>query len=189
MDKTKDLLYQAVKFYNDNLAGRKFEIIAGKNLKQSTQIVSFQVEHFHHILGLHKLKDVPLVQRPARKVYHEILTGKITYNDIASSIYLQEMQDRLTYHRELLNIFSVDSLYFKSLKGEFYTIKADCFLCSEIISHSLYSFLFTKMDSTPVTFFTRHERDSYIRNSIKWTVLSIRELETKTNSNKVTVLV
>ena len=189
MDKTEDLLYQAVKFYDDKLAGRKFEIVAGKDLKQRTQIISFQIEHFHHILGLHKLKDIPLVQRPVRKVYYEILTGKITYNDIYQSICFQEMENRLIYHQELLNIFNVDSLYFKSLKGEFYTIRADFFLCREIVPQTLYSFLFTKIDSTPVTFFTRHERDSYTRNSTKLTVLSVREIGKQTNAKKATVLV
>lgn len=189
MDKTKDLLYQAVKFYDDNLAGKKFEIIAGKNKNQSTQIVNFEIERFYHLLGLHKLKDVPLLKRSARKVYYEILQGKITYNDISHSVYLWEMEDRLIYHRELLNILNIKSLYYKSLHGEFKGIEADCFLCNEIIPKSLYGFLFSKSNSVPVTFFTRSERDSYIRNSIKWTVLSIREIEKSMNSSKTPILV
>ena len=189
MDKTKDLLYQAVKFYDDNLAGKRFEIVAGKNNAQNTQIISFEIERFYHLLGLQKLKDVPLLKRSARKVYYEILQGKITYNDISYSEYLVEMEDRLIYHRELLNILDIKSIYYKSLHGEFKTIEADYFLCNEIIPKSLYGFLFSKSNSVPVTFFTRYERDSYIRNSIKWTVLSIREVEKNTNPNKATVLV
>ena len=69
MDKTKDLLYQAVKFYDDNLAGKKFEIVAGKKSNQTTQFIIFEIERFFHLLGLHKLKDVPLLKRSARKVY------------------------------------------------------------------------------------------------------------------------
>ena len=179
MDKTKDLLYQAVKFYEDNLAGRKFEIVAGKKNTTSVQTINFEIERFYHLLGLHKLKDVPLIQRSARKVYHEILKGKITYNDIAYSEHLQEMEDRLIYHQELLNILNIKSLYYKSLHGEFKGIEADCFLCNEIIPQSLFGFLFSKnnsVNSVPVTFFTRSERDSYIRNSIRWTVLSIRKI-------------
>ena len=177
MDKTNDLLYQAVSFYEDNLAGRRFEIIAGKNNKRSVHVISFEIECFYHLLGLHKLKDIPLIQRPARKVYHEILQGKITYHDIAHSEHLQEMEDRLIYHQELLNILNIRSLYYKSLHGEFKGVKADCFLCKEIIPQSLFGFLFSKINAVPVTFFTRSERDSYIRNSIKWTVISVRELE------------
>ncbi len=184
MDKTKDLLYQAVKFYADNLAGRKFEIIAGKNNNQSTQIVSFEIERFYHLLGLHKLKDFPLLKRSARKVYREILQGKITYNDISHSDYLVEMEDRLIYHRELLNILNIKSLYYKSLRGEFKGIEADFFLCNEIIAQSLYGFLFFKSKSAPVTFFTRSEKDSYIRNSTRWAVLSIREVEKNTPQTK-----
>lgn len=108
MDKTKDLLYQAVKFYEDNLAGRKFEIVAGKKNTTNIQTINFEIERFYHLLGLHKLKDIPLIQRPARKVYHEILKGKITYNDIACSEYLQEMENRLIYHQELLNILNIN---------------------------------------------------------------------------------
>lgn len=185
MDKTKDLLYQAVKFYDDNLAGKKFEIIAGKNNNQSTQIINFEIERFYHLLGLHKLKDIPLLKRSARKVYYEILQGKITYNDISHSEYLEEMEDRLIYHRELLNILNIKSLYYKSIHGEFKGIEADYFLCNEIVPKLLYGFLFSKSNSVPVTFFTRSERDSYIRNSIKWTVLSIREIEKSTNSSKI----
>ena len=189
MDKTKDLLYQAVKFYDDNLAGKKFEIIAGKKNNQTTQFIVFEIERFFHLLGLHKLKDVPLLKRSARKVYYEILQGKITYNDISHSEYLGEMEDRLIYHRELLNILNINSLYYKSLHGEFKGVEADYFLCNEITPKSLYGFLFSKNNSVPVTFFTRSERDSYIRNSIRWTVLSIREVEKNTNTNKAAVLV
>lgn len=46
MDKTKDLLYQAVKFYDDNLAGKKFEIIAGKNKNQSTKLLILKSSDF-----------------------------------------------------------------------------------------------------------------------------------------------
>ena len=193
MDKTEDLLYQAVKFYQDNLVGRKFEIVAGKKNNKSIQIISFELERFYHLLGLHKLKDIPLIQRPARKVYHEILKGKITYNDIAHSEHLQEMEDRLIYHQELLNVLNIKSLYYKSLHGEFKGIEADCFLCNEIIPQVLFAFLFSKNNSVPVTFFTRSERDTYIRNSIKWTVLSVRELEKtyikNTKASKNTALV
>ena len=189
MDKTKDLLYQAVKFYDDNLAGKKFEIVAGKKNNQTTQFIVFEIERFFHLLGLHKLKDVPLLKRSARKVYYEILQGKITYNDISHSEYLGEMEDRLIYHRELLNILNINSLYYKSLHGEFKGVEADYFLCNEITPKSLYGFLFSKNNSVPVTFFTRSERDSYIRNSIRWTVLSIREVEKNTNTNKAAVLV
>ena len=80
MDKTRDWLYQAVKFYDDNLAGKKFEIVAGKKNNQTTQFIAFEIERFFHLLGLHKLKDVPLLKRSARKVYYEILQGKITKN-------------------------------------------------------------------------------------------------------------
>jgi len=193
MDKKRDLLYQAAKFYEDNLAGRKFEIIAYKKNKQNVQIISFEVERFYHLFGLHKLKDISWLRRSPRSVYHAILEGKITYNDIAHSHFLNEMEDRLIYHRELLNILNIKSIYYKSLHGQFYSIEADCFLCNEIIPQSLYGFLFSKNDSVPVTFFTRNERESYMRNSIKWTVASIRELKrnpTKnTEENKIVLLV
>lgn len=188
MDTTNDLLYQAVKFYQDNLAGRKFEIIAERNKTQNILTVSFDIENFFHLLGLHKLIDIPLIQRSSRKVYHEILKGKITYNDISSSVHFSEMEDRLIHHQELLNVLNINALYFKSLRGEFKTIKADYFLCNEIVPQSLFSFLFIKSNSVPVSFFTRSERNSYIRNSIKWTILSIKEInsadENAISSNK-----
>ena len=177
MDNAKDLLYQAVKFYADNLAGKRFEIVAGKNNVQNVHVIHFSIENFYHLLGLHKLTDIPLIQRPIRNVYHEILKGKITFDDIASSQYFQEMEDRLIHHRELLNILHIDSLYYRSLHGEFKGIKADYFLCNEIIPRTLYGFLFTKANSSPVSFFTRSEKESYIRNSVRWTVLSVKVIE------------
>ena len=55
MDNAKDLLYQAVKFYADNLAGKRFEIVAGKNNVQNVHVIHFSIENFYHLLGLHKL--------------------------------------------------------------------------------------------------------------------------------------
>jgi len=180
-----DLLYQTARFYKDHLNNRTFELtIRKKNCTEHIEI-RFTPDSFHHLAGLHKLKDIPQFQRSSSKVFHEILSGKLTYNDISGSAYLPEMMDRLTFHKEMFNIMNMKSLFFKSLHGYFKGIAADCVICSEFSEQPLYSFLFLTRSHnallTPVSFFTRNEKTEYTKNGVIWQILSISEISRTKN--------
>lgn len=90
-----DKLYEAAKYYSENLEGRRFYLTAGKKGKSLNFVVFFGAEHFKHLVGLQKLKDIPAVQRKSDIVYKQILDKKTTYSDIESSSCLYEMKDNV----------------------------------------------------------------------------------------------
>lgn len=82
---------------------------------------SFQKEAFPHLIGLHKLKDIPLLARfnnpkekmiGAKYLLGKIRQGKLTEKDICNSKYYKEIEER--YQRfsfdNLMSILYTDSI-------------------------------------------------------------------------------
>ena len=174
-----DYLYQTAIFYVKNLENRRFKItIMRKGEEQSIELL-FLPCHFYHLVGLHKLTDLPFLKRSSENIYREILSKKITYTDIQKSEHISEMSNRLIYHEELFNLLNAKSLYFKSLHGRFKSISADCVLTNTITVNERYSFLFMNRSESvyfPCSFFTRNEQREYTKEGTRWTVLSITEI-------------
>ncbi|HIT08536.1 MAG TPA: hypothetical protein IAB55_05575 [Candidatus Merdivicinus faecavium] len=62
--------------------------------------ISFQKEHFHHLLGLHKLIDLDLVnikRNSAAKIYKSIEKNRIDENYLKKSVRFHMMEKRLQY--------------------------------------------------------------------------------------------
>lgn len=79
--------------------------------------VVFDVSNFHHLAGLHKLTDLPQIsKRSARKVFQEILDGKITLNDISKSTFFNLIEERLDILTDLPRTFSNKGIGYKFLK-------------------------------------------------------------------------
>lgn len=180
MNQEQDILFQAAEFYNEHLNSKRFELVIQKAKRTESIEIRFFPEAFHHLIGLHKLKDIPQVQRSSLKIFHEILSGRLTYHDIASSQYLTEMTDRLKYHKEIFHVLNIKSLFFKSLHGKFKGITADCVICSEISDSGLYGFLFCIRSRepfmNPVSFFTRNENREYTKDGVIWKVVSVSDI-------------
>ena len=174
-----DYLYEAAIFYQNNLANRRFEIsISRKNEERSIELL-FLPSHFYHLVGLHKLTDIPSLRRSSSNIYLEILSKKLTYSDIEKSVHINEMSDRLIHHQEMLNVLHADSLFFKSLYGRFKGVMSDCVLTKSIEGEGLFSFLFLKRSENvyfPCSFFTRNEQREYTKDGTHWNIISIVEL-------------
>ena len=173
-----DILYQAALFYKNNLSNKRFEIIIGRKVQNKRLELLFLPCHFYHLIGLHKLKDIPKLRRSPDNIFHEILSKKITYNDISKSSFIDQIKDRFLYHEELFNLLDVDSLFFRSLHGKFKGIYADCVLTKTTTDLTAYSFLFLIMQDNvhfPCSFFTREEMREYTREGTKWNVISVKE--------------
>ena len=174
-----DYLYQTASFYKDNLANRRFKITVKRKNEELCIELLFLPCHFYHLVGLHKLTDLPFLKRGSENIYREILSQKITYSDINKSEHIHEMSDRLIYHKEMLHLLDAKSLYFKSLHGHFKNISADCVLTNTITMNERYSFLFMSRNKNvyfPCSFFTRNEQREYTKEGTRWTVISITEV-------------
>lgn len=99
-----DKLMAAALIYQPFLK-KEYLIQAGRK-KNSWEIkLIFNREHFHHITGLQKLIDLPQYSK-ANRIFTEIIAGRITYQDIAQSVYIAEVDKRLDvfhYFEEILS--------------------------------------------------------------------------------------
>ena len=181
-----DYLYETAVFYKKNLENRRYEIsISRKNEKRKLELL-FLPQHFYHLIGLHKLSDLPFLKRSPANIYREILSKKLSYPDISKSKHFGEMSDRLFYHQEMLNVLNADSLFFKSLHGYFKGISSDCVLTKSVHHESVFSFLFLKQNQNiyfPCSFFTRNEQKEYTKEGTHWKIISIIEIS-KTNTHR-----
>lgn len=161
-----------------SLEGKRYRIVIMRKDQTQELTLFFPTQAFHHLSGLHKLKDTPIVQRGAKNVYKEILDGKITYQDIESSAFINDIKERLYFFKQINTILQTDSLFFKSLKGYFKGITAS-FVMTNILTDKQYGFLFFAKDNTdylPCSFFNRNEQKEYTRNGVRWTIQSINEI-------------
>ena len=173
-----DKLYEAAKFYKENLEGKKYLLRAVKKNNKLELHIAFGAENFKHLLGLHKLEDLRISKLSSNNGYMEILNGRTTFQDIKRSKYFNQISDRLENFSEIKTILSSKELMVKSLHGEFNFIKADFMLTQKNDKYG-YAHLFLKgTDFTmPVTFIIHHD-NSYLRNNPnKWTVLFVEEIK------------
>ena len=179
METYTDLLREAATFYRDNLSNKRFELIIGRKGQNKRLELLFLPCHFYHLIGLHKLADIPRLRRSPDNIFREILSGRISYNDIEKSVFIDQITNRMVYHKDLFNILNAESLFFKSLHGKFKGIYADCVLTKSTEDSLGYSFLFlAKQDSVhfPCSFFTRDEMREYTKEGTKWNIISIKEI-------------
>ena len=91
--------------------------VARRNVKKEFSL-SFKPEDFHHITGLHKLKDIELAQSGMRsKIYHSVLNGHIAYSDISKSNYFNEIAERLRLVGDMEKIIDSNQIIFKYLEN------------------------------------------------------------------------
>ena len=176
-----DKLLEATQYYSDNLEGKKFLLRAGKKGQVLELKIFFGAEHFKHLMGLHKLKDLPVIQKSSSEIlYKRILNNQITLADISKSEYFSEMSDRLGSFHQIKDTMFSPGLMLKSSDGTFKSISAD-FLLAKKNDTDEYVHLFLKNShegiTVPVTFFERQDYEYFRLNSGRWTVLSVEEVK------------
>lgn len=174
-----DKLLQAATFYKDNLENRKFRLVAGKRGKTLEFDIVFVTENFKHLLGLHKLIDLPLMGRNSEIIYRQILNGKTTLSDIEKSGFYNEIKPRLDNFIRIKTTLFGKELMIKSLHGKFNSINADYMLTDIFDGRYAHLFLKGKENSltVPITFII-HDNNLYLQNNPdKWTILSVTEIE------------
>ena len=99
MDKLRECALSYEKLFNFN-----YKIKAAKNGKVLDLTIFFLAEHFYHLIGLQKLADVPLLSNKKiskKSLFHDIIQGKLTYEDIKDSYYIKELDARVLYFHEM----------------------------------------------------------------------------------------
>lgn len=189
-----DLLKKAAKEFDKLLSTAYYFEIARKNNRKEF-ILNFKPEDFHHIIGLHKLIDIGLVQTGSReKVFHDIMTERIRFSDITKSNYYTKIEDRLKLVCHMEDMLDGNQIVFKYLKkiNQFSRIEADFLLENAHKIDIVYIFLNerSKIDKSKIpimccrSFFPMEQLD-YSKNQPSYTLLKKIKIDTVTGEKTV----
>ena len=139
-----DKLQQIASSYNDMVNKQYYFEIARKQ-KMLCFILSFEKSDFYHLAGLHKLTDIAALQGEPnkRKVFDNILNGKVSYDLLKRSRFHSKMNTKLELLTNLEDILDSNQIVFKYIgaKNQVSRIEADCLLESVYNMNIVFIFL------------------------------------------------
>ncbi len=141
MDKLKEC---ATSF--QSLIGKEYIIKAGKQKKLIEINLIFKEEHFHHLVGLHKLKDIQKARGNSKLIFRDILNNKITYEDISKSIFFDDIKNRLNCFMNIESIIDSQELIVQhNLNYSMSAIKAK-YIIYTLLPDNTYIYFFIDKD-------------------------------------------
>lgn len=93
-EKDTDLLQRCAAVF-ERLIGCQYRFTLGRKGKQKEIVLGFRETDFHHLAGLHKLRDISIASENRQTVFRDILAGRITYRTIEKSVFVDESRLRL----------------------------------------------------------------------------------------------
>lgn len=138
--------------------------------------LSFDRADFHHLAGLHKLRDNVRFQTGKRaNIMKEILDGQLTFSHAEQSAFFNEMKLRLQPLTQLEQFLDNNEIIFRynAKANIFSSIQADYLLQNDIEGIPVYLFLAQRSDGdTQVcrTFFPKTGKD-YAAGQPRYTLL------------------
>lgn len=155
----------------------EYHFIIGRKGKLREFYLNFDKADFHHLSGLHKLKDIAQIQQGKRnKIFDQIISGEITQVLIEKSVYYEQMQGRIFPLTDLEKMLDDNQMIFRYNEKvhKFSLIKADYLLEGQ--AYEIPSFLFLgkrnddEMEQMCRTFF-RAEKKDYTQGQSQYTLL------------------
>lgn len=150
--------------------------------------VIFEKKRFAHLLGLHKIIDVPQLQKLSKKqysgarIFKEVKEKIISDKQIFESHYFEKIENRYIHFLKLEDIVFQKVVYHFDKTKAVSKIDADMMLYS--IENNMYLHLFLVKakngDMVPMTFIVE-ETDAYVKGQI---YSQIRELHVKENGKE-----
>lgn len=126
------------------LIAYEYHFIIGRKGKLREFYLTFNKADFHHMAGLHKLRDIAQIQQGKRdKIFDKILNGEITLDLIQKSGYFKEMEERLLPLMGLEKMLDNNNLIFRyNEKLQKYSlIRADYLLEGQAFNIPAFLFL------------------------------------------------
>lgn len=160
----------------EHLLGYKYHFVIGRKGVSREFDLTFDKADFHHLIGLHKLRDIAQIQQGMRsKIFDDILSGKITLKLIEKSEFYQEMKMRMEPLLYLEEMLDGDHLIFRYNEkvNKYSVIKADYLLEGNVIKEVVFLFLGERKNSEEQmcrTFFPKQEKD-YAQGQPRYTLL------------------
>lgn len=171
-----DLLQECALVFQ-TLFAYEYHFVIGRKGQLREFYLTFEKADFHHLSGLHKLKDIAQIQQGMRgKIFEQILNGNISSELIEKSAYYEQMRGRILPLTDLEKMLDDNKMIFRYNEKvhKFSLIKADYLLEGQ--ANSIPSFLFLgkrnddEMEQMCRTFFRIEDKD-YTEGQPQYTLL------------------
>ena len=164
---------------------------AGKLVELS---IGFDNSHFHHIAGLHKLKDIDQLRlrrkRSTAVIFGEILRGKISLATIEHSDFLNsKLIERIKLAGQLERILDADNQLFsfdaRYGQARFSAIPADYIITDAGKNIAIYVFLSKDGESCYITRSLFRDAKDYTEGQHRFTILHKEKVNIKAKESTV----
>lgn len=181
-----DLLMECASVFR-NLMDYQYRFTLGRKGRLKEITLGFSETDFHHLVGLHKLKDTEIARANRSMVFRDILARRITYDTIAKSAFIEEILSRLEAFPNLEVLLDHDQLVFRynkkiypysAIESEFLlkmgdrTILDITFLFLDKAEHGIYY----------CRSFFPMERTDYTKEQMQYTLLKKEKIDTRTGT-------
>lgn len=163
-------------------------MILGRKNKLYHLNLYFSPSHFPHLCGLHKLTDLYIHKKQRSKIFNDILTRKLTHNDISKSKYIYSIKDRMKFLTILESLLDSNETIYKYNPNiqSFSAIQADFLLTNIVLDEEIYIFLDRDIENN---YFCRslfpQAHTNFKHNQIKFTLLYKEKINLETSENTV----
>lgn len=183
-----DKLLECAKSF-EVLLDKKYHIIIGRKGKSVDLEITFEAVDFHHLMGLHKLKDVEALSGKREKVFRDILAGRISISNIGNSSYFDQIAKRIEFFADLEDILDANNLVFKynEKAHSFSLIQAEYLLSTPYKANEIYIFLDKKSNGKQFfcrSFFPKESKD-YTIGQPTYTLLFKEKITISTGEREI----
>ena len=166
----------------------EYHFVIGRKGQLREFRLGFDMADFHHLAGLHKLKDIAQIQQGMReKIFEKILQGDISMRLLKKSSYYSQMEGRILPLTGLERFLDDNQMIFRYNEKirKFSVIKADYLLEGNANLIPSYLFLGARKEDEKEqmcrTFFRIKDKD-YTEGQPKYTLLKKEKVHLPTGN-------
>ena len=179
-----DLLLECAQNF-ERLLPYQYHIVIGRKGVARVFTISFDRSDFHHLAGLHKLRDITQLQTGKReRIMQGILDGDLTLSTAQKSAFYEQIAPRLSPLSQLESILDNNQLVFRynAKAHAFSMIEADYLLENQFQNNTVYLFLIQRRDGNTQVCRTMFPKSllNYAEGQIKYTLLKKEKINTLT---------
>lgn len=186
-----DKLQEVTKYYKDNLKKQKYELYAGRKGQQIHLSFDFDIAQLKHLMGLHKLKDMPyFAEESSNNLLRRIEKGELSIDKISSSSQFSKIKSRLECVFKINEMITTARYIYKSKDGCFHGINADYMLSYKDNNLGNIHIFLKENGNNQIVPISIFNCDSDRYNNIKcarWTILSKDKIRQNDNTKENTL--
>lgn len=158
----------------EHLTDYKYHFVIGRKGEAIEFDLTFNETDFHHLAGLHKLKDNDFIRTSSRKkIFERILNEVITEKTIQKSVFYSEIKDRLYSLNKLEELLDDNVTIFRFYKNNKFATKinADYILKCGNETNTVFVFIIKNAQNMHCVSQFPMENIDYSKHQTKFTIL------------------